>query len=47
MNLTNVDTPASAMDAANRLYVDQEIAKALANMDSALRAQRNQADLWW
>ena len=36
MNLTNVDTPTSAMDAANRLYVDQEISKALANMDSAL-----------
>ena len=36
MNLAHVDTPTSAMDAANRLYVDQEIAKALANMDSAL-----------
>ena len=36
MNLNHVETPTSAMDAANRLYVDQEIAKALANMDSAL-----------
>ena len=36
MNLAHVETPTSAMDAANRLYVDQEIAKALANMDSAL-----------
>ena len=36
MNLNHVDTPQSAMDAANRLYVDQEIAKAFANVPSAL-----------
>ena len=32
MNLDLVDTPTSAMHAANKLYVDQEIARALANM---------------
>ena len=36
MNLNHVDTPQSAMDAANRLYVDQEIARAFANIPSAL-----------
>ena len=36
MNLNHVETPTSAMDAANRLYVDQEIAKAIANFPSAL-----------
>ena len=36
MNLDHVDTPTSAMHAANKLYVDQEIAKALANMPSAV-----------
>ena len=36
MNLNHVDTPQSAMDGANRLYVDQAIAVALANIPSAL-----------
>ena len=31
MNLNNVENPETANDAANRLYVDQEIAKAIAN----------------
>ena len=32
MNLYHVDTPTSAMHGANKLYVDQEIAKAVANL---------------
>ena len=36
MNLNHVETPTTAMDAANRLYVDQEIAKAIANLPSTL-----------
>jgi hypothetical protein len=39
MNLDHVDTPTSAMHGVNRLYVDQEIAKVIANLPTARPAQ--------
>ena len=39
MKLSHVNTPTSAMDAANRLYVDQEIAKVTANLSAPRPAQ--------
>ena len=50
MKLNHVETPTSAMDAANRLYVDQEIAKAHCKSPerpSAPSAIQLEVRWWW